>query len=573
MIPRLNHVLPCAIVLLLAPVAPLRSLSARAPAGDQAPRIQASPTTILTLETGDGPDSIATADFNLDSRLDLAVANRDSNSVSVFLGRGDGTFDEARVFETAPGPRSVRAVDLNHDGRPDLVTANVVDTGVSIMLGDGHGTFQPRVDIPIRNACDQCSRPATDVVADDLDGDGHVDLAVAALGSNVITVVLGRGDGTFGDQIDGAGFVRDDPVALALGDFDRDGRLDLATANHDAVSVSTLSGHGNGSFASGMEVSTQSFSSSIAVSDLNRDGFIDLVVANYFVRFRPDLEFGRDSVSVLLGDGAGRFAVRSDTTAGAGPTAVTTADFDGDGHVDAGVANAGGNNVSLFFGRGDGTFGRRLDIGTGAGPSAIVNGDFDGDGRVDVAVANAAANTVSVILNNWAPGHVAKTVRPPVADAYVRSGAWASRNFGGSSNLYVSKGLSPDNTRRGYLTFDVQDVTTFTRATVRLYGGTSTASTPPIRTTVYAVGDTTWNENTVTWNTRPDLGALLGALTVNGGAPAWLEIDVTTFLRAERAAGHGHVSLALRSVDHTSAFAIFTARDAGSRMPQLVITP
>ena len=568
---RFNPVPACAIVLFLVLVVPHGWLVARARAGVEAQPSLASPT-VHTLDTGAGPDAIAIADFNLDRKWDLAVANRDSNSVSVFLGRGDGTFDQARVFETAPGPRSVRAVDLNHDGRPDLVTANGVDTGISIMLGDGHGNFQPRLDIPIRNAaCDQCSRPATDVVAEDLDGDGHVDLAVSVLGSNAITVVLGRGDGTFGDQIDSAGFVRDDPVALAAADFDRDGHLDLATANHDSVSVSTLLGDGNGSFASGMETSTQSFASSIAVSDINGDGLVDLVVTNHFVRFGPGLQFGRDSVSVLLGDGAGRFAVRSDTAAGAGPAAVTTADFDGDGHVDAGVANLDGNNVSLFFGRGDGTFGRRLDIGTGAGPSAIVNGDFDGDGRVDIAVANSAANTVSVILNNWAPATVTRTVRPPVADAYVRAGAWAARNFGGSSNLYASKGLSPDGTRRAYLTFDVLDVTTFTRATVRLYGHASTTSTPPIKTTVYAVNDTTWNEQTVTWNTRPDLGAVLGAVTVIGGTPGWLEIDVTKFLRAERAAGHDAVSLALRSVDPTSAFAIFNSREAASRMPQLVI--
>jgi hypothetical protein len=538
----------------------------QARAADVAPPVSAHAAVVM-LATGARPDAIAVADFNLDRNLDLAVANRDANSVSVFLGRGDGSFDEARVFATGPEPTSVRAVDLNHDGRADLLTANA--NGVSTMLGDGRGNFQPSAVVPMRRACNDCR--SLDVVAGDFDGDGDVDLAISSVGSNTITSVLGRGDGTFGDPTDGAGFVRDDPNALAVGDLDRDGRVDLVTANHDSIAVSTLLGRGDGTFDSGIEVSTQSFSSSIAVADINGDGVSDLVVANVFVRFRPGLEFGRDSVSVLLGDGTGHFVTRSDIGAGAAPAAVATSDFDGDGHVDVAVANVDGNNVSLFFGRGDGTFVRRLDLATGARPTAMVTGDFDGDGRADVAVTNSAANTVAVMLNDWASPTITRAVRPPVADAYVRAGAWAAKNFGDSSNLYAKKGLSADLTRRAYLTFDVRDVTTFTRATLRLYGHGSAATATSIRTTVYAVADTTWNENTVTWNTRPDLGVVLGAVQVNGTTPGWLAIDITEFLRAERAAGHDAVSLALRSVSQTSAFAIFNAREAGSRTPQLVI--
>jgi hypothetical protein len=90
---------------------------------------------------------------------------------------------------------------------------------------------------------------------------------------------------------------------------------------------------------------------------------------------------------------------------------------------------------------------------------------------------------------------------------------------------------------------------------------------------VYAVSNTTWNEHTVTWNGRPDLGAVLGTVTVNDTATQWVDLDVTAYIRSERRAGRSIISLALRSVDHTSAYAEFQSREAGNTGPRLVITP
>jgi probable HAF family extracellular repeat protein len=165
----------------------------------------------------------------------------------------------------------------------------------------------------------------------------------------------------------------------------------------------------------------------------------------------------------------------------------------------------------------------------------------------------------------------AETLRP-IADAYVAAGASASVNFGGAKTLRAKMGIAADNTRRSYLKFDVSPFKDGDRVTLRLHGNASSA-TGPVKAIVYAVSDTSWDERALTWNTRPALGAVLGAVTVDGRPPQWVYVDVTKFVRSERRAGRNVISLALRSVDHTSAYAEFQSREAGNTGPRLVITP
>ena len=162
-------------------------------------------------------------------------------------------------------------------------------------------------------------------------------------------------------------------------------------------------------------------------------------------------------------------------------------------------------------------------------------------------------------------------VLPAIADTYVRAGVWAATNFGAVPVLRAKKGVSPDNTRRSYLKFDIGRVTNVTRATLRVYGHLSDTTNRTAETIVYAVRDISWDERTLTWNTRTDLGTVLGRIIVEGVAPRWLELDITAFVRAEHAAGHDVVSVALRNVTHTSAYAEFASRESGSIAPQLVI--
>jgi YVTN family beta-propeller protein len=194
-----------------------------------------------------------------------------------------------------------------------------------------------------------------------------------------------------------------------------------------------------------------------------------------------------------------------------------------------------------------------------------------------VSVIDTVTNTVSATVGvGNAPVGVAirplvYQTRSPVVDAYVRAGAFASTNFGSSPSLFAKKGISNDNTYRTYMTFDVTGVGAFTRAALRVTGRIASAVTPSITVTVYTVADTTWQEHAITWTTRPDLGAVLGTLTVAGVASRTFEIDLTKFLTAERTGGHDKITLALRSVVHTSAPAVFNSREAMSGQPQLLI--
>src|SRR6185503_17350640 len=159
----------------------------------------------------------------------------------------------------------------------------------------------------------------------------------------------------------------------------------------------------------------------------------------------------------------------------------------------------------------------------------------------------------------------AKTLRP-IADTFVRA-SLSSTNFGHALTLRVKKGP----TRRPYLKFDISQITDSDRVTLRLHGNASDA-TGPVSATVYAVNDTSWNEHTLTWNTRPALGKVLGSVAVDGTAPQWVYVDVTKFVRSERRAGRNVISLALRSVVPSTAFAEFQSREAGDTGPRLVIT-
>jgi hypothetical protein len=111
------------------------------------------------------------------------------------------------------------------------------------------------------------------------------------------------------------------------------------------------------------------------------------------------------------------------------------------------------------------------------------------------------------------------------------------------------------------------------KATLRLHSRVSNASTNRVRTGIFRVGNQSWDEQTVTWITKPAYGPLLGIVTVRGAAPQWVEIDVTAFLKAEQLAGRQFVSVALRTLEHTSAFAGFDSREDGASGPQLVIAP
>jgi hypothetical protein len=332
--------------------------------------------------TGVNPQAVVVGDFNNDGNLDLAVANSNDNTVSVLLGKGDGTFSSKANLVTGSTPLGIAAADFNGDGHLDLAVTNSVSDTVSIFLGNGDGSFAAKIDYATG------SKPLGVAVAD-LNGDGHPDLVVTNALSGNVGVLLNKGSGTFNAQVTyNTGF---NPLYVAIGDFNNDKIPDLAVANGNNNNVvSVLLGKGDGTFQNQFQSSTGDTPIAIALGDFNGDGNLDMAVAD---------EFG-NMVSVLLGNGKGGFAAHVDYATSAFPNAVTTADFNGDGKPDLAISAGNGNTVSILLGNGDGTFQPQVNFGTGDIPYSVVTGDLNNDGKIDLIVANSGGASVSVLMNN-----------------------------------------------------------------------------------------------------------------------------------------------------------------------------
>lgn len=347
-------------------------------------------------------------DFNGDGVLDLVTADHNANSVSIRLGKGDGTFLENVEFPTGQGPLSVAMGDFNGDGKLDLVTANNSGSNVSILLGNGDGTFQAAVNYAT------ASGPYS-VATADFNGDGKLDLAVADINHNTVSILLGNGDGTFKTHVDFP--TGTFPQYVAVGDFNHDGLVDLAVANQSNT-VSILLGKGDGTFQTHVDYAAQEKPISIAIGDFNRDGTPDLAVANECGSSSTCSASALGSVSILLGKGDGTFQPQVAYSTDTFPFSVTTTDVNGDDRLDLVTANAGSfaNTISILVGRGDGTFEPNIDYGTSGSSRQVIADDFNRDGALDLAVVNedlggeAGSDSLSLWLDSpvvaFFPGHL-----------------------------------------------------------------------------------------------------------------------------------------------------------------------
>ncbi|QMS87191.1 DUF4347 domain-containing protein [Nostoc edaphicum CCNP1411] len=343
--------------------------------------------TASNFSVGSNPSSVTVGDFDKDGNLDLAVANFDSNDVSVLLGNGSGGFGAAANFGVGNSPNSVTVGDFNKDGNLDLATANSSSNSVSLLLGNGSGSFGVASNFNVE------SSPRY-LAVEDFNKDGNSDLVVANFGSNKVSVLLGNGSGGFDIAI--TFNASSSPISVAVEDFNKDGNLDLATANYGSNNVSVLLGNGNGSFGAATNFGVGNNPNSLVVGDFNKDGNSDLATANY----------GSNSVSVLLGNGSGSFGTATNFSVGNNPISLIVGDFDKDSKSDLAVTNYLSNNISILLGNGAGSFGTASNFGVGSTPNSVAVGDFDKDNDLDLVVANSSSNNVSVLDNTTVPPKV-----------------------------------------------------------------------------------------------------------------------------------------------------------------------
>lgn len=334
----------------------------------------ASFTGAAFFSVGLGPTGIAVADFNGDTKPDLATANQTSNDVSVLLNSGNGTMGGATSFTAGTNPYSLVAGDFNNDLKKDLVVVNSGSGNLSILLGNGMGSFGAPANFIAG------SNPIGAAAAD-LNNDGKLDLAVANFGgffAGTVSVLLGNGMGGF--SAPAAFSARTQPSAVAIADFNGDTKLDLAVTNFGSDNVTILLGTGTGSFVFSNNVSVGVGPVAITVADYNADTKLDIAVANY----------NQNTYSVRNGVGDGSFTGGGNSASGINPISIATGDFDNNSTPDLAVANSTQSNVTLSV---------PGNVSVGSLPNAIVSADFDGDGRADLATANTGSNDVAVLLN------------------------------------------------------------------------------------------------------------------------------------------------------------------------------
>lgn len=240
------------------------------------------------FNTGVDPVAVVLADVNGDGKLDALTADNLSNTASVLLGNGDGTFMLRQSFAVGKSPSALQVADVNHDNKPDALVANSGDNTLSVLLGNGDGTLQTQATYPVG------MQPAALAVAD-FNGDGNPDAAVANTGDGSVSILLGNAGGTFQPQT--KVMVGSKPTAVVARDFNGDGKMDLVVANSGDNTVSVLLGNGDGTFQAPVTYTVGNEPSTVVVDDLNGDGKPDIAVA----------DTGDANINVLLGNGDGTF--------------------------------------------------------------------------------------------------------------------------------------------------------------------------------------------------------------------------------------------------------------------------
>ncbi|MEG4070563.1 DUF4347 domain-containing protein, partial [Microcoleus sp. Pol11C2] len=360
------------------------------------------------IGAGTNPYGIATGDFDLDGKPDLAVTNQGSDTVSILLGNGTGGFNPAPIPSlAATRPTSIAIGNFNNDNFPDLaVVGSGTGGALSIFLGNGTGGFGSPTQYPTGVS-------PISVAVGKFNGDNFSDVAVVNANptspSGTVTILLANSSGSGALNFNTNLSAQSIPAFMTVGDFNGDTFSDLAVPNSVSNNISIFLGNGTGNFGAATNFGAGQNPNSIANGDFNGDNFLDLAVVNT----------GSNNVSILLGNGTGGFGTPTNFSAGTGLQGVVANDFSGDGKLDLAVGGTSG--AAILVGNGSGGFSTAINFAAGTDPTFIIAGNFNADTLPDLALANNSSDNVSVLLNT--PNTVS-FVPPKIGNTYnVNEGA------------------------------------------------------------------------------------------------------------------------------------------------------
>jgi phospholipase C len=330
---------------------------------------------------GATPTALAIGDFTADGKPDIAVANASTNTITILIGAGGGTFNPGATITTGNQPSSLVTADFNGDGNLDLAVANLGDSTIQIFFGDGTGNFTAGPTTI------QSVNPVSLATAD-FNLDGRADLVVSNYMVNTVSVYLGKGDGTF-FQTSAPAFTLAGPVSTIVSDFNKDGKPDIAIVNTTGAFVLIALGNGDGSFRfKTLSLPTAGTPVAVAAADFTGDAVVDLAVVTQ----------GNNSVTMFPGIGDGTFGLGTSYNVGSGANSVAIGDLNGDGVLDLAIANGSSNTVSVLLGVSGGTFQPGTDLVSSSTPQSLAIYDFNRNGKLDIVVVKSQGNTAQVFL-------------------------------------------------------------------------------------------------------------------------------------------------------------------------------
>lgn len=354
----------------------------------------------LKIKVGNSPGSVEIADFNNDKFPDLAITSETDSSVTILLGNGKGNFIAAdnSSFFAGSIPNDITIGDFNKDGNLDLAFANHEEKYLTVLLGDGKGNFTPASKSPFKTS----GIPHTHGIATgDFNNDGRLDLVTDSWGNDQVEILFGDSINLF--KAHGVFFkVGKRPYQrVRATDLNGDGIADIVTTNAEGNSVTVLLSNGKGGFdeADGSPFECGDAPFGIAIGDINADGKPDLTILNSPSSMAEGK--GKNGLTILLGDGTGKFTTMKGSPYEAGkiPNRIAIGDVNGDGVNDIVTADNDSNKIYLFLMNKNGSVSASKTITVGNHPKGVAIADLNGDGKGDIVICNQLDNDITIIIS------------------------------------------------------------------------------------------------------------------------------------------------------------------------------